>query len=273
MTLTTSAFDWVRGVVEADAAIVLEPGKEYLVESRLAALARQAGASSVSAYLEQVRPTADRRLRQQLVEALTTNETSWFRDPAAFEMFEQTILPELRRQRAATRQVRVWSAACSTGQEPYSLAMLLRETLAAEGWRSEIVGTDIDESVLAKAREGVYSQLEINRGLPAGKLVAYFTRSGTGWRVNDSLRPLVSFTRLNLATALPPTLGRFDVIFLRNVLIYFSIPTRQAILQRIRAVCHPGAYLVLGSAETTLGIDDGWERMVVGRATCYRPRS
>ncbi len=224
----------------------------------------------MNAYLDQLRTSATRQIRQLLVEAMTTNETSWFRDGAPYAMFERSILPELRTNRATERRLRIWSAACSSGQEPYSLAMILRETLLLEGWRAEIVATDIDESMLTKARAGTYSQLEMNRGLPAPKLIQYFTRHGPGWRINRELQSLVTFSRLNLAAA-PPPIGVFDVVFLRNVLIYFALETRREILNRIRRVCRPDGYLVLGGAETTLGVDDRWQRVAVGTSTFYRP--
>lgn len=270
MSLSAAAFDWVRSVVLAEAAIVLEPGKEYLVESRLAPLARAAGAADVTAYVDQLRTAVGPRVRQQLVEAMTTNETSWFRDGSPYLLFEKTIIPELRTARAGQRRVRVWSAACSTGQEPYSLAMILSETLVREGWQAEIHASDLDETVLAKARAGSYSQLEMNRGLPAARLVQNFNRHGAGWQISDTLRSMVSFSRVNLAGPTPP-LGMFDVIFLRNVLIYFSIETRREILQRVRRLCRPDGFLVLGGAETTLGVDEQWERVADGGATCYRP--
>jgi chemotaxis protein methyltransferase CheR len=270
VTIGTAAFDWVRSVVLVEAGIVIEPGKEYLIESRLTPLARAAGASDVNVYVDQLRSSPLARVKQTLVEALTTNETSWFRDGSPYLLFEKSILPQLRTTRAAERKVRVWSAACSTGQEPYSLAMILEETLVREGWRAEIFASDIDETVLAKARSGTYSQLEINRGLPAARLVQSFTRQGVGWQINPALRSMVTFHRVNLSESLPPA-GQFDVIFLRNVLIYFSIDTRRDILTRIRRMCRPDGFLVLGGAETTLGVDEQWERVAGGATTCYRP--
>lgn len=270
MSLSTAAFDWVRSVVEVDAAIVLEKGKEYLVESRLAPLARVAGTPDVSAFVEQLRLNGGRQARQQVVEAMTTNETSWFRDGSPYEVLTSSVLPELTAKRAAGRPLRIWSAACSTGQEPYTIAMLLQESVVRAGWRAQIVATDIDESVLARAKAGKYSQLEMNRGLPAAKLVQHFVRDGAGWRVNDDLKAMVQFTRLNLADPFP-SIGPFDVVFLRNVLIYFSVETRRDILQRVRKLCQPDGYLVLGAAETTLGVDAQWNRVVKGRSAVYQP--
>ena len=270
MTVTDAAFGWVCEVVAQDAAIVLEAGKEYLVESRLAPLARAAGQSGVTAYIDQARATADRQARARIVDALTTNETSWFRDGAPFQALEHDIVPALAASRAASRNIRVWSAACSTGQEPYSIAMVLRDALGGQGWRCQVLGTDLSPTVLDQARLGLYNQVEMNRGLPASKLVSNFSREGMRWRVSDELRRMVSFRELNLARPLPP-IGQFDVVFLRNVLIYFSVDTRRQILRRVRAACRPDGYLVLGSAETTLGVDERWRRVRFGTSTVYQP--
>jgi len=269
MTVSPAAFDWVRTVVATDAAIVLEPGKEYLVQSRLAPLARAAGQQDVTGYIERIRAGADRQARAQIVDALTTNETSWFRDGRPFTALERVILPELVQRRAATRSLRIWSAACSTGQEPYSLAMLLTEA-TGPGWQNQILGTDLSPTVLAQAAQGSYSQIEINRGLPANRLVSHFTRDGIRWRVNENLRRMVSYRELNLAQPFG-AIGPFDIVFLRNVLIYFSTATRRDILTRVRAVTKPDGYLVLGGAETTLGVDEHWIRRSVGSTSVYQP--
>ncbi|PPK93110.1 chemotaxis protein methyltransferase CheR [Kineococcus xinjiangensis] len=272
MPLTNQAFDWVCTLVRRESAIVLEKGKEYLVESRLVPLARAAGAPDVSAYIEGVRVGLDRRKQMDIVEALTTNETSWFRDGAPFTAFSTAVLPDLKQTRGATRQLRIWSAACSTGQEAYSLAMLLKDSVVAEGWRAEILATDISNEVLEKGRSGRFSQLEMNRGLPANLLVRHFTRVGTQWQVNDDLKRMVTFQHMNLALPFRGV-GQFDVVFLRNVLIYFDVSTKRDILQRVRAVLRPGGYLFLGGAETTLGVDDGWERTLIGRVSVHRPKN
>lgn len=272
MVISTAAFEWVRTVVLADSAIVLDAGKEYLVESRLAPLARSSGRGDVSAYVDHIRNTADRRSRDHIVEALTTNETSWFRDSGPFQALETTILPDILRNRVGPGNVRIWSAACSTGQEPYSIAMVVRDSGLAVSHRGcEILATDLSPAVLAHAESGTYTQVEINRGLPAAKLVKHFSRSAMHWQVNENLRQMISFRQLNLAQA-TPAIGQFDVVFLRNVLIYFSVPTRREILKRIRAVCRPDAYLLLGGAETTIGVDDTWVREQIGRVPVYRPR-
>src|SRR3954454_1353481 len=213
MTLTAAAFDWVCTVVRADAAIELASGKEYLVESRLAPLARKAGRDDVNSYVDHLRSSADRIARNSVVDALTTNETSWFRDGGPFTAFEREIVPALRKDRASARTVQIWSAACSTGQEPYSIAMLLKESLVAESWRCQITATDLSPTVLAQARKGTYSQIEMNRGLPATRLVNHFHRQGMSWAVNDDLRNLIKFQEMNLARPFP-AIGQFDVIFL-----------------------------------------------------------
>lgn len=272
MALTTAAFEWVRSVVEAEAAIVLEPGKEYLVESRLSPLARAAGNSDVSGFIDDIKASADRRHRERVVDALTTNETLWFRDSKPFTALEKEILPALAVTRANSRKLRIWSAACSTGQEPYSIAMTIHDNPTYANWSTEIVATDISVTVLEQARQGSYSQLEINRGLPSQKLVRHFRQAGMRWQVNDYLQQMLTFRQLNLATQLPVTLGQFDVVFLRNVLIYFSPETRVAILRRIRQTCRPDAYLVLGGSEIANDVRDDWARYDGQFCTYYRPR-
>jgi len=272
VALTATAFDWVCTLVRKESAIVLEAGKEYLVESRLVPLARAAGATDVSAYVDGVRLRPDRRVQTAIVEALTTNETSWFRDGAPFQAFSTSVVPALKQARAATRSVRIWSAACSTGQEPYSLAIGLQDSLLAEGWRAEIVATDLSTEVLEKAKAGRYSQLEMNRGLPAPLLVRHFSRVGTQWQVNDDIKKHVRFQQMNLTSSYAG-LGQFDVVFLRNVLIYFDLETKRDILARVRKVLKPGGYLFLGGAETTLGVDENWDRELIGRVSVHRPKN
>lgn len=266
MTLTPDTFRWVADLVRRRSAIQLEAGKEYLVESRLLPLARTAGLGDVDSYVRSIRTSASLAVLEAVVEALTTNETSWFRDAQPFMSLSEHIVPELRGA-AGVGQVRIWSAACSSGQEPYSIAMVLAD-LAIAG-RLQILGTDLNQQVLARARNGRYSQLEVNRGLPAPMLVKHFTRSGADWEVAPALRSSVSFAQHNLLDA-PPSGGPFDVVFLRNVLIYFDLATKRDVLRRVRQVIRPGGYLLLGAAETTIGIDDEWERVSLGRGSGYR---
>jgi chemotaxis protein methyltransferase CheR len=272
MALTEAEFDFVRRLVYRESAISLEPGKEYLVEARLAPLVREAGLPSVSAFVAQLMQKPNTRLQEQVVDALTTNETSWFRDGSPFEVMTSTVLPQLLADRPAGQPLRIWSAACSYGQEPYTLSMHLGDRIAAAGRRLEITATDLSDSALARAKAARYSQLEVNRGLPATLLVQHFRREGTDWVLSDAIRSRVTFRKLNLAQPLPPA-PPFDVVFLRNVLIYFDAETKRAVLRRIRAAMRPDGWLFLGAAETTIGIDDDWERVVVDRTSVHRARS
>jgi chemotaxis protein methyltransferase CheR len=268
--LTPQAFGFVADLVRREAAIVLGPGKEYLVEARLTPLARAAGAADVSAYVSRLHSPGQAAQRMAVVEALTTNETSWFRDGEPFEALRTTVVPQLVTQVPATRRINVWSAACSSGQEAYTIAMVMAERAA--GRKVDILASDLSREMLERTKAGTYSQLEIGRGLPAPLMVKHFRRSGTQWQVSEQLRSMVRTQRINLATPFPP-LPVFDVVFLRNVLIYFDTPTKRAILQRVRQVLSPEGFLFLGGAETTLGIDDSWDRTTVGRFTLYRPAS
>ncbi len=266
--LTATGFDYVRQLVHRESAIVLNPGKEYLVESRLLPIARARGLPDVHALVEAVRARPDRESVRAVVEALTTNETSWFRDGDPFAGLTSTVVPALVAARGSAEPLRVWSAACSSGQEPYTIAMLLKDALPA-GRRVEIAASDISREMVERTRAGRFSQLEVNRGLPAPLLVRHFTRAGNEWAVSAELRAMVTAFECNLATDLP-RMRAFDVVFLRNVLIYFDIPTKRAILARIRALMRPDGWLFLGAAESTLGVDDAWERVVFGRSSAYR---
>ncbi|MDP9798078.1 chemotaxis protein methyltransferase CheR [Catenuloplanes nepalensis] len=271
MTLSQQDFSFVAGLVRREASIVLAPGKEYLVEARLIPVARQIGAASVTEFLANIQRRPDPTHQRMIVDALTTNETSWFRDREPFTALTEQILPELISSRATSRKLRFWSAACSSGQEPYSLAITLQQALPA-GWNYEIVGSDISTEMIKRAEAGEFSQVEINRGLPAAQLVHYFERAGAHWRIAPSLRRNVSFTRLNLTAPLPP-LPPFDVVFLRNVLIYFDVDTKRTVLKNIGRMLRPDGWLFLGAAETTIGIDDNYERVVAGRTSAYRLKS
>ena len=271
MTLSASDFEFVAQLVRREAAIVLAPGKEYLVEARLLPVARQAGASSVAAFLAEHQRRPDPALQRSIIDALTTNETSWFRDREPFTALTDVIVPELLKSRAGTRKIRFWSAASSSGQEAYSLAITLEDALPL-GWSYEILGSDISSEMIKRAEIGEYSQVEINRGLPAPQLIQYFERNGTHWRVTPALRRNVSFRLVNL-TGLWPSMPPFDVIFLRNVLIYFDVATKKSVLRNVARLLRPDGWLFLGAAETTIGIDDNYERVAAGRTSAYRLRS
>jgi chemotaxis protein methyltransferase CheR len=270
MTLTATSFDWVRALVHKESAIVLQPGKEYLVEARLLPIAREKGLCDVSQFVENVRHRPDADSTRRIVEALTTNETSWFRDGDPFTALTSTVLPSLLAARGPNERLQIWSAACSSGQEPYTIAMLLEDALPDASSRVSITATDLSRTMVERTRAGRFSQLEINRGLPAPMLVRHFTRVGSEWEVSAPLRRIVTAKECNLAAPLP-RMGPFDAVYLRNVLIYFDLPTKQAILRRVRALMRSDGWLFLGAAETTLGVDDSWERVAVGRSSAYRP--
>jgi len=270
MTLPATHFDWVRELVHRESAIVLAPGKEYLVEARLLPIARKLGLADVGELVDSVRtaPTPDSTRR--IVEALTTNETSWFRDGDPFTALTSTVLPSLVAARGPAERLQIWSAACSSGQEPYTIAMLLEDALPNAAGRVAITATDLSREMVERTKAGRFSQLEVNRGLPAAMLVRHFTRAGAEWEVAATLRRMITASECNLAAPLP-RMGPFDVVYLRNVLIYFDLSTKQAILRRVREVMRPDGWLFLGAAETTLGVDDTWERVVIGRSSAYRP--
>ncbi|MCI0539743.1 MAG: protein-glutamate O-methyltransferase CheR [Verrucomicrobiales bacterium] len=268
--MTTADFDYIRNFVRDQAAIVLEPGKEYLVESRLHSLARKENFASLDSLIRQLRTQPNNGLHRKMVDAMTTNETSFFRDIHPFEAMKKSILPELLARRAQERQLHFWCGAASTGQEPYSLLMLIAEHFPELlKWDFKFVATDLCGEVLARARVGRFSQLEVNRGLPATLLVKYFVRQGAEWEIREDLRRRVDFREMNLVKDwlwMPPQ----DIVFLRNVLIYFNVETKRAILAKVRRLLRPGGYLLLGGAETTFNVDDAFERVVFDKTICYR---
>jgi chemotaxis protein methyltransferase CheR len=270
MSVAAADFAYVRELVHRRSAIFLEPGKEYLVESRLQQIVQASGEADIGRFISRLRSPPEGSLHAQVVEAMTTNETSWFRDRHPFSALESVILPDLLRRRAAVRRLTVWSAAAASGQEAYSIAMVLRELPATSpAWDLRVLATDLSEEMVGRTRAGRYSQLEINRGLPVAKLVRHFTRAGTEWQVNEELRQMVDARQLNLAVPFPP-LPPIDVVFLRNVLIYFQPDTRRQIFDRVRRVLQPDGYLLLGGAETADG--KAFERVPLDKATVYRIR-
>jgi chemotaxis protein methyltransferase CheR len=271
MTLTQAEFTFVSQMVRKEAAIVLAPGKEYLVEARLIPVARAVGSPSVTEFLAELQRRPNPANQRKVIDALTTNETSWFRDREPFLALTDVVLPELVKARASSRKVRLWSAASSSGQEAFSLAMTLQEQLPP-GWNYEIMGTDISTVMVKRAETAEYSQVEVNRGLPASQLVQYFERAGAHWRITPQLRRNVSFRLMNLTTPLP-AMQPFDVIFLRNVLIYFDVAVKRTVLQNVARLLRPDGWLFLGAAETTIGIDDNYERVAAGRTSAYRVRN
>lgn len=267
MPISQTNFAFVADLVRRETAMLYDPGKEYLVEARLLPLAREAGCADVDAYVARLQ--TDSAQRAKVLDALTINETSWFRDNAPYQAFTETMLPAMLAARAHVRHLSIWSAACSSGQEAYSLAMLLDQHLPA-GWTAQILATDVSPTMLARVEAGRYSQVEMNRGLPATSLVTYFTRTGSEWEVRDDLKRMVRTRELNLSTPFP-LLPTFDIVFLRNVLIYFDLETKRDILRRVHQVVAPDGYLLLGSSETTLDLDAHWGREAHGRVQLHRP--
>ena len=272
-SLRESDFDFVRQLVWDRSAIVLEDDKSYLVEARLTPVARDKGLGSLSELVDELQSRPFGTLHGLVIEAMTTNETSFFRDRRPFEMLKDELIPELYKRRASEKRLRIWCAACSSGQEPYTIAMVIQQhfpTLAS--WTVDILGTDLSAQMVRRSKEGIYSQLEVMRGLPAHLLVKNFNKVGAQWQVKQELRNKIMFKQLNLAVDWP-LCERWDIIFLRNVLIYFDLDTKRSILARVRRQLKPDGYLLLGGAETTLNIDEEFERIPAAIAGCYRLRA
>ena len=266
-------FDYVRDLVRDQSALTLEPGKEYLVESRLNPLARREGFSSYRDMVKSLRVGPFGDLHRKVVEAMTNNETSFFRDARVFRMLTQSILPRLIAEGSSERSLHIWCAACSTGQEPYSLAMLLREHRPSlDGWDIHITASDISRDVLARAQAGRYNQIEINRGLPANLLVKYFEQRGSEWELRTEIRRMVEFCEINLIKPWPPRLRGMHLILLRNVLIYFDVEMRKAILEKAGRLLDPRGSLFLGGAETTTNLNDSFEPVAHEGAVCFQRR-
>jgi chemotaxis protein methyltransferase CheR len=251
-------YEYLRKVLKDRSGLDLSADKQYLVESRLLPLARRANLSGIPELVQKMRSGGE-QLTGQVVEAMTTNETFFFRDKIPFDHLRDGILPGLIKSRASRRSLRIWSAACSTGQEPYSIAMCLREYgPALAGWRIEIVATDLSQEVLEKSKAGLYSQFEVQRGLPIQLLVKYFNQLGELWQLSADIRGMVQHRQLNLLQDFSH-LGKFDVIFCRNVLIYFDQDTKASIFERLAKVMEPDGTLLLGAAESVVGITDAFK--------------
>jgi chemotaxis protein methyltransferase CheR len=248
-------YEYLRKLLKDNSGLDLSADKQYLIESRLLPLSRKCGLPGISELVQKMKG-GSASIIAQVVEAMTTNETFFFRDKVPFEHFRDSIMPEMLKARAARKSIRVWCAAGSTGQEPYSLAMCLKEMSAATaGWRIEILATDLSQEVLEKSKAGIYSQFEVQRGLPIQMLVKYFKQNGELWQINADIRAMVQHRQLNLLHDFSQ-LGVFDVIFCRNVLIYFDQETKINIFNRLTRTMEPDGFLVLGAAETVVGLTD-----------------
>lgn len=269
MGIAVQHFEYLRKLVRDHSAIVIDQDKDYLAESRLAPIVLETQCSSVDDLLLRLRAQPFQEMHGKVLEAMTNNETWFFRDLGPFQALEHKILPELLAKREPKRKLRFWSAASSSGQEPYSIAMLLHNKFNRPTWTYDIQATDISSAILERARAGKYSQMEINRGLPAALLARYFQQQGLSWYLNSDITRMVNFSILNLSQRWP-AMEKFDVIFLRNVLIYFDLDTRRQILMKMRQVLQPDGFLFLGCAESTLNLDVTFERVTFGTTNFYR---
>ena len=267
--MTPVEYEYLRKLLKDHSGLDLSADKHYLIESRLLPLARKAGLPGIPELVQKMKGGST-ALVTQVVEAMTTNETFFFRDKVPFDHFRDSIMPEILQARAGRKSVRIWCAAGSTGQEPYSLAMCLKEMGAAlAGWRVEILATDLSQEVLEKSKAGIYSQFEVQRGLPIQMLVKYFKQNGELWQINADIRAMVQHRQLNLLHDFSQ-LGIFDVIFCRNVLIYFDQETKINIFDRLARALEPDGFLVLGAAETVVGLTEDFKPFP-DRRGLYRP--
>ncbi|HFC98315.1 MAG TPA: protein-glutamate O-methyltransferase CheR [Thermosulfurimonas dismutans] len=265
-------FEFFASLVERSSGISIATGKEYLLESRLDELAKSLGYRDHEQLYQVARTRLTRQLLDQIVDALTTNETYFFRDQHPFEALRKVVIPELVKKRQAERRLRFWSAACSTGQEPYSLAILLREYFPdlVSSWRIEILASDISESALEKARKGVYNQIEVNRGLPVSFLVKYFKQVGAHWEISEEIKRMVTFRKINLIE--PLRVGPFEVILCRYVLIYFAQAMKKRVWDNLCRVLTPGGYLFLGATEIPPHLPPDMEKKILGKTICFRKK-
>lgn len=268
--LSPNDLNYIRDLVRTHSAIVLEPEKAYLVESRLEPLAKSEGFASITDLTRKLRPAPFGVLHKQVVEAMTTNETSFFRDLTPFQALRDQLLPEIIGRKGTSKRLNMWCGASSSGQEVYSVLFTILEHFPElMNWELQFIATDISEAMLAKCREGTYSHLEVNRGLSSSLLSKYFKKNGVEWQVLEDLRRRIRFKLMNLAGPWLP-FPTMDIVFLRNVMIYFDMGTKKNILQNIRKILDPHGYLFLGGSETTLNIDDQYERVEVSETSCYR---
>ncbi len=271
-SLTSADFEYIRTLVQRLAAMELEEDKQYLVQARLAPVATSAGCRDLAELARRVRLEESGALTGKIIDALTTNETLFFRDGHPFEALRKTVLPAILEARKDTRKLSVWSAASSTGQEAYSFSMMVKEHFPdlATSWNLEIIGTDISTNALAQAREARYSRIAINRGLPAQLMVRYFRHENDSWTIRDDIRKMVEFRHMNLDGSWP-YMPQFDIVFIRNVLIYMSLETRRKILSRIRRQMAPDGYLLLGSTENMLQTPEGFTSEDINGSLFFRP--
>lgn len=268
--MTPKDLAYVQDLVRTHSAIVLEAEKAYLMISRLEPLAKKEGFPSLEALVDKLRYSPYGPLHMKVVDAMTTNETSFFRDVTPFTVFREQLLPEIIQHNSTKKRLNIWCGASSSGQEPYSILLTILEHFPElRSWSMTFFATDISQEMITRCREGKYSQLEANRGLPAPLLAKHFVKKGMSWQIRDEIRSMLDLREMNLAgnwLAFP----KMDFVFLRNVMIYFDVQTKKQILKKIRGVLEPHGYLFLGGAESTLNLDDQYERVAVSGTSCYR---
>ena len=254
--IQTEDFELLRGIVKSRSGLTLSPDKAYLLENRLMAVARKWGMDDIEGLATTVRGEPGEELLREITEAMTTNETLFFRDNSPFDQLKNVVFPRMMANRQDTRHIRIWSAGCSSGQEPYSISMILKEmgSILAD-WRIEILATDISRAMLEKAKTGLYTQFEVQRGLPIAMLMKYFSQSGDKWELDPGIRSMVRFEEFNLLDD-PGRLGRFDIVFLRNVLIYLDQPTKTKVLEGVFGLMQTDGVLYMGGAETVMGVTE-----------------
>lgn len=265
-------FELLCGIVKSRSGLTLSPDKAYLLENRLMAVARKWGMNDIDGLAASVRAGPNEELLREITEAMTTNETLFFRDQSPFEQLEKVVLPRLLESRRKERHIRIWSAACSSGQEPYSIAMILKGMgNILDDWRIDIVATDISRAMLDKARAGLYTQFEVQRGLPIAMLMKYFRQNGDKWEIDPAIRSMVNYSEFNLLND-PGSLGHFDIVFCRNVLIYLDTPTKSRVLENVWKLMPADGVLYMGGAETVMGVTEKFQPVTEyrGMYSCVR---
>lgn len=273
LTINAEEFDFIRDLVHRNSAIVIGPDKKYFVEARLSSMMQKLQMTCLETLMRGIRTQPIDKLHHQVIHAMTTNETLFFRDVHPFEALRRELLPKLIQSRSPQRTLNVFFAGCSTGQEPYSVAIMLRESFPEIlDWNLRLTAVDISLDALERAQRGIYTQFEMNRGLPATCMVKFFRKQGLEWHLHDDIRRMVEFRQMNIAEPLPP-LPSMDIIFMRNILIYFNEDTKKGIFRTMRRQLKPDGCLFLGTAETPMYLDPALEPITLGRATYYRQRS
>ncbi len=269
MSIATTDFEYLASLIAKRTGNVVTASQDYLLESRLAGVVRELGLPSLDSLVRQIRHQRDHQLEDRIAEAMTINETSFFRDPNVFETLRDHIIPDLLSRRQQVKQLTIWCAACSSGQEPYTIAMLLKENFPElKNWNVKILCTDYSLQMVERTRSGTYTQFEVNRGLPAKLLVKYFDRQGMRWSVKDDLRAMMEYRTCNLTenlSSIPPA----DLVMLRNVLIYFDKPTKENVFAKISRVMKKDGFILLGGGETTVNLDTPFRTEMAGKTPVF----